>query len=84
MFRECDLIGLPVEMRLNRKSFQCEHFLMWLSIIVGVAEENTVDVWAFSTGPSWRQCFKTKSGQRTLLAGSVEGECLVPLRMQST
>lgn len=46
MFRECDSVGLPAKMRLNKKSFQSEHFLKRFSAIVEAAKGNAVDLQA--------------------------------------
>lgn len=46
MFRVRDSVGLPADLRLNRKSSQCEHFLKCFSVIVDAAQENAVDLQA--------------------------------------
>lgn len=38
MFRESDSVGLPAEMRLNKKFFQSEHFLKCFSAVVDAAK----------------------------------------------
>lgn len=87
MFRARDSVGLPAEMRLYRKSFQCEHFLKCFSVIVDAAQENGVDVQAVrldhAGGIALRLVPLQQQVEPKELTLHVEGNRTVPVRRQN-
>lgn len=74
-------------MKLNRKSFHCEHFLKCVRVILDTTEENAVNLQVIRLdligGFDFLFSFSSTASQPKELTQHVEGDRIVPLRMQN-